>query len=95
MPTKGATPHIRLRLEPRLLQRIEKAREKSGRTLTGEIAHRLEQSFAKDNQEELVEHTATASASASVSGIFKVLRDDPETFRKLIESMPPFKGGKS
>jgi hypothetical protein len=44
------TPHIRLRIEPRLLDRLEKSREKEGRTLTGEIIHRLEQSFQKDER---------------------------------------------
>jgi hypothetical protein len=51
MPTKDETPHLRLRIEPRLLTRLEKAREKSGRTLTGEISHRLEESFWKDDTE--------------------------------------------
>jgi hypothetical protein len=44
MPAKS-TPHLRLRIEPRLLARLEKAKERSGRTLTGEIIERLEQSF--------------------------------------------------
>jgi hypothetical protein len=46
--SKEATPHLRVRIEPRLLSRLERAREKSGRTLTGEIVHRLEQTFRKE-----------------------------------------------
>jgi hypothetical protein len=42
------TPHLRLRIEPRLLDRLEKARARDGRTLTGEIVHRLEQSFRRE-----------------------------------------------
>lgn len=39
------TPHLRLRVEAALLSRLEKAAEKNGRTLTGEINHRLTESF--------------------------------------------------
>ncbi len=53
MPKKE-TPHLRIRLEPRLLARLEKAREKTGRTLTGEIAHRLEDSFRRQEQADLL-----------------------------------------
>jgi hypothetical protein len=43
------TPHLRLRVEPSLLGKLEKAAEKNGRTLTGEINHRLGESFKKDD----------------------------------------------
>jgi hypothetical protein len=43
------TPHLRLRVDPTLLTRLEKAAEKNGRTLTGEINHRLAESFKKDD----------------------------------------------
>jgi hypothetical protein len=43
------TPHLRLRVDPSLLARLEKAAEKNGRTLTGEINHRLGESFKKDD----------------------------------------------
>ena len=39
------TPHLRLRVEPALLARLEKSAAKNERTLTGEIVHRLAQSF--------------------------------------------------
>jgi hypothetical protein len=51
------TPHLRLRLEPALLARLEKAREKTGRTLTGEIAKRLDQSFQREDQQKLIGDT--------------------------------------
>jgi hypothetical protein len=56
------TPHLRLRIDPRLLARLEKSREKAGRTLTGEIVHRLEQSFLKDDTLEQAENVATRTA---------------------------------
>jgi hypothetical protein len=43
-------PHLRLRIEPKLLARLEKFREKEGRTLTGEIMMRLEQSFETEDR---------------------------------------------
>jgi hypothetical protein len=46
-------PHLRVRIEPTLLARLEKAREKSGRTLTGEIVHRIEQTFRKNEDVDL------------------------------------------
>jgi Arc-like DNA binding domain len=49
------TPHLRLRVDPSLLARLEKAAEKNGRTLTGEINHRLGQSFTKDDLMALAE----------------------------------------
>jgi hypothetical protein len=43
------TPHLRLRVDPSLLAKLEKAAEKNGRTLTGEINNRLSESFQKDD----------------------------------------------
>jgi chromosome segregation ATPase len=39
------SPHLRIRIDPKLLAKLEKAREKNGRTLTGEIVDRLEASY--------------------------------------------------
>jgi len=47
-------PHLRVRIEPRLLAKLEKVREREGRTLTGEIVRRLEQSFEQDDRVELL-----------------------------------------
>jgi hypothetical protein len=52
---KKATPHLRLRVEPALLVRLEKYAEKNGRTLTGEIVARLEQSFKREDLTEILE----------------------------------------
>jgi hypothetical protein len=65
-----STPHLRLRIDPRLLERLEKSRDKNGRTLTGEIVHRLEQSFQKDDTLEQAETIATRIAKEILFQIF-------------------------
>lgn len=47
-------PHLRVRLDPKLVARLEKARETNGKTLTGEIVDRLEGTFATDDAIDLV-----------------------------------------
>ena len=72
MPMKDA-PHLRLRIDPQLLARIERAREKSGRTLTGEIAHRLEQSFERQAQEDLIKEAAAVASVEAINTVFSVV----------------------
>jgi hypothetical protein len=52
------TPHLRVRVEPSLLTRLEKAAEKNERTLNGEIVRRLEESFKRDDMQDLIVATA-------------------------------------
>jgi TraY domain len=59
--TQKPRTHLRFRIEPQLLARLEKARKESGRTLTAEIAERLNASFSdevsaglKDLREDLI-----------------------------------------
>lgn len=59
---KDSKPHLRVRIEPRLLARLEKSREKNGRTLTGEIVERLEQSFRRDDSDEQMKRYSTEMA---------------------------------
>ncbi len=42
-------PHLRLRINARLLAKLEKAAEKNRLTLTGEIVERLAASFRKED----------------------------------------------
>ena len=49
------TPHLRLRVEPSLLARLEKSAEKNGRTLTGEIVDRLDGSFRREDMMAVIE----------------------------------------
>jgi hypothetical protein len=44
------SPHLRVRLDPKLVARLERAREANGNTLTGEIATRLDESFRGDDK---------------------------------------------
>ena len=54
MPRKAKdTPHLRLRIEPSLLARLQKSAEKNDRTLTGEIVDRLDASFKRDDMQAL------------------------------------------
>jgi hypothetical protein len=46
-------PHLRVRIDPKLIARLEKARDGNGRTLTGEIVSRLEGSFLIEDKIEL------------------------------------------
>jgi hypothetical protein len=52
------TPHLRLRIEPSLLARLEKSADKNGRTLTGEIVDRLDGSFRREDMQAIIEATA-------------------------------------
>jgi hypothetical protein len=56
------TPHLRLRIEPSLLARLEKSADKNERTLTGEIVDRLEASFKRDDMQGYIDATAQSVA---------------------------------
>ncbi|MET4091266.1 hypothetical protein [Bradyrhizobium sp. S3.5.5] len=43
------TSHLRLRIDPIRLAKLEKSAFRNGRTLTGEITHRLDESFKRDD----------------------------------------------
>jgi hypothetical protein len=73
MPTKDAT-HLRVRVGPRLLARLERAREKSGRTLTGEIVARIELGFQREDTVELVSQVARLAANEAVEQALGRLR---------------------
>jgi hypothetical protein len=78
---KGGTPHLRLRIEPQLLGRLEKAREKAGRTLTGEIVHRLELTFRRDDHIEHARQVGRDAAIAALTG--KGLRTELDALKEL------------
>jgi hypothetical protein len=52
---KADAPHLRIRIEPALLARLEKAAAKNDRPLTAEITARLIESFRKDDYVDFVE----------------------------------------
>jgi predicted nuclease with TOPRIM domain len=53
-------PLLRIRLDPKLVARLEGAREANGNTLTGEIVMRLEETFRRD--EKVAEMAASRDA---------------------------------
>jgi SpoVK/Ycf46/Vps4 family AAA+-type ATPase len=55
------TIHLRLRFDERLRRRIEKAAEQNNQSMNAEIIARLEQSFAKEDIEAVIEKTALAT----------------------------------
>jgi hypothetical protein len=83
MPRKPKeAPHLRVRIEPRLLARLEKARQLNRRTLTGEIVDRLEESFRREDQQALI--------AATISSLVQMLDTLPDnSLLKLAKDMPP------
>jgi hypothetical protein len=76
MPRKPKeTSHLRIRIEPNLLARLENAREKSGRTLTGEIVSRLDQSFRQQDEDKRL--AAAAAHALNALGL------DVETVKRI------------
>jgi len=64
------------------LARLEKAREMNGRTLTGEIVQRLEESFRREDQQALI--------TATISRMLQMLDALPDnSLLKLAKYMPP------
>src|ERR1700761_2151817 len=61
--TVKESPHLRVRMDPKLLARLEGAREANGNTLTGEIVTRIEDTFRRD--ERVTEITAARDALAA------------------------------
>jgi hypothetical protein len=91
MAAKDHTPHLRVRIDPKLLERLEKSRAKNGRTLTGEIVERLEESFRRDD------------SAAQIGEITKQIEEFAKVFReaglrrlekKSEKSPPPTSGTK-
>jgi hypothetical protein len=72
---KADAPHLRLRIEPTLLARLEKAAEKNDRPLTAEITARLAASFAKDDVMAAVEKLSE-SVSKKISDTMTVRFED-------------------
>lgn len=62
-------PHLRLRVEASLLSKLEKAAEKNERTLTGEIVHRLESSFQREETKEYIEATGKEIAEQLLAAL--------------------------
>ena len=73
-------PHLRIRIDEELRQRLEKARQDSERTLTGEIVFRLKRSFDKEDQEKFIRAAAREAAEVASTRVVEQLH---------IYSIPP------
>ena len=56
------TVHLRLRFDERLRRRLEREADQNRRSMNAEIIDRLEKSFAKQDQQKLLDAVATTSA---------------------------------
>src|SRR5262245_54458827 len=94
MPSDQRT-HLRFRVDPELQERLETARKKSGRTLTGEIAERLKQSFATEDQHELLTQIRDElrRRNDDIVGALKALRSDLDQQRMQELDAPEKPGG--
>jgi hypothetical protein len=70
---KKATPHLRIRIEPELLARLENSRKAQGRTLTGEIVHRIEQSFRRSEDADLTASTLRAAFGGATGDLLRAI----------------------
>jgi hypothetical protein len=81
--TQKPRTHLRFRIEPHLLSRLEKARKESGRTLTAEIAERLNKSFSDDVA------SLRATLIQTRAGIMDEIRRELDNLRRdLIKDEP-------
>src|SRR5437764_217881 len=61
---------LKLRFSEKLRARIEAAALKNGQSMNSEIVQRLEQSFARVNTQDLIQSTATVTATSAVRQLF-------------------------
>jgi hypothetical protein len=64
-PPKKQT-HIRVRIDNDLLTRLEKERFANSRTRDGEIIHRLEESFRRQDVGEIIKEAARTAAAEAI-----------------------------
>ena len=93
---KDTGRHLRLRLEPSLLTRLERAADRSGKTLTGEIAARLEKSFSAETSAQWNRFVTMLIGGDKNAGFLQWLAarsgdwnwpDDAESRRRMIEEI--------
>ena len=65
------TSHLRLRIDPIRLAKLESAAERNGRTLTGEITHRLDESFKRNDLANVLGNLADQVTAKVVAALKK------------------------
>jgi len=63
------TSHLRLRIDPIRLAKLESQAEKNGRTLTGEIIHRLDESFKRNDLADVLANLADQVTAKVVAAL--------------------------
>jgi hypothetical protein len=63
------TSHVRVRLDPIRLAKLQKQADKHSRTLTAEITHRLDESFRRDELPATLERMADEIAAKVVAAL--------------------------
>jgi hypothetical protein len=63
------TAQLRLRIDPIRLAKLQKNADKNGRTLTGEITHRLDESFKRDDLTDVLERLSDQVTAKVVTAI--------------------------
>jgi hypothetical protein len=83
-------PHLRLRISPELLDRIDTARAESGRTRTDEIEMRLAEAFLKTDLEmvaEMAVHKVLVRVQKLEDNLAKAKGREPTDFYKELYNM--------
>jgi len=89
MPHRKATTNLRLRVEPDMMAKLEKACVRHGRTFNGEIMRRLGWSFAREDRLA----TSMDNAATIIELVADTLRPDlppaeaQQHLRKVIDSL--------
>ena len=65
------TSHLRVRIDPIRLAKLERFAEKNGRTLTGEIVHRLDESFKRNDLADVLVNLADQVTAKVVAALKK------------------------
>jgi hypothetical protein len=79
-------PHLRVRIDPKLIARLEKAREANGNTLTGEIVSRLEESFAGEDKMALLREGQQEARLLLEDSRAKIEQDKAALHREIAEA---------
>lgn len=81
--------HLRIRIEPKLLERLEREQKRHRRTLTGEIIERLENSFRQDDISYAVSsvESEVSSVADEVDSMYRALDRELKLLREELHQI--------
>jgi hypothetical protein len=82
-PDDPKSAHLRVRIEPKLLERLDKARKWRRRTMAGEITERLEDSFRHDDITDAVSNVSSDVESAVDDAVYGALKPVSEELKQI------------